>query len=99
MQFSYGGATLERRQRRIRLITDILGKMDFECQHKSDFMNATVSYKDEAGIKRRLHNLGRLTMMTKQLDMALSSDGVTDWYTKDFMRKLGLIQNPGRNES
>ena len=29
-------------------------------------------------------------IMTKQLDMALRSDAITDWYTKDFMRQLGL---------
>ena len=38
----------------------------------------------------RLRLLGRLTMLTKQLDMALSDDGVAEWYTEDFARKLGL---------
>ena len=34
--------------------------------------------------------LGRVTMMTKQLDMALSNDSITRWYTKDFKKKLGI---------
>ncbi|HOP07734.1 MAG TPA: PEP/pyruvate-binding domain-containing protein [candidate division Zixibacteria bacterium] len=90
MQFSYGGATLERRKRRIRLITEILNRMEFTCQHKSDFLSATLAYKEETAIEHAVHLLGRLVMMTKQLDMALSSDGVTRWYTDDFIKKLGL---------
>ena len=31
--------------------------------------------------------------MTKQLDMALSNDSIAEWYTQDFMRKLGLQEN------
>ena len=29
-------------------------------------------------------------MLTKQLDMALSNDAITDWYVDDFVQKLGL---------
>jgi len=90
LQFSCGGATLDRRMRRVRLITDILATMRFECRHKSDFMSANMSHRDQQTICHRLHLLGRLTMMTKQLDMALSSDKVTEWYTREFRRQLGL---------
>jgi len=92
MQFNYGGATLDRRTRRVKLITDVLKAMEFECRHKADYLSATVSYKDSQTICKCLHLLGRLTMMTKQLDMALSSDKVAAWYTRDFMRKLELDQ-------
>jgi hypothetical protein len=34
--------------------------------------------------------LGRITMMTKQLDMALSNDAIAKWYTQDFAKKLGM---------
>lgn len=93
MQFSCGGATLDRRMRRVRLITDILTTMKFECRRKSDYMNATMSHKDQQTVCHNLHLLGRLTMMTKQLDMALSSDKVAKWYTQDFLRQLGLDKN------
>ncbi len=94
MQFSYGGSTLDRRTRRVQLITDIMRAMGFHCQRKADYLGAYMSYKDRQTIADRLHKLGRLTLMTKQLDMALSSDGVTDWYTREFMKKLGLDQHP-----
>ena len=90
MQFNHGGAPLERRARRITLITTILRRMDFECHTKGDFFDGTVSYKDAETIKEKLFLLGRLVLMTKQLDMALSSDGVAEWYTKDFIKQLGL---------
>ena len=34
-------------------------------------------------------------MMTKQLDMALSSDEITDWYIRDIARRLGLKKSSG----
>jgi pyruvate,water dikinase len=94
MQFSYGGSTLDRRTRRVELLTDIMRAMGFHCQRKADYLGAYMSYKDRRTIADRLHKLGRLTLMTKQLDMALSSEGVTKWYTREFMKKLGLNQDP-----
>ena len=41
-------------------------------------------------ILEKLRLLGRVTMLTKQLDMALSNDAITDWYMEDFAKKLGL---------
>ena len=38
----------------------------------------------------KLELLGRITLMTKQLDMALSNDAIADWYLNDFMKRLGL---------
>jgi hypothetical protein len=32
-------------------------------------------------------------MMTKQLDLALSNDSITQWYIKDFKKKLGIEEN------
>ena len=80
----------ERRMRRVKLITNILRRLDFECHARSDFLNAAVSYKDAQTITDNLYVLGRLTIMTKQLDMVLSNDDVAEWYTKDFIKRLGL---------
>jgi pyruvate,water dikinase len=90
MQFKGGGTLAERRLRRIWLLCAILGRLGFECQSRSDFLDARLSYELPAVICDRLHSLGRLTIMTKQLDMALSSDAVAEWYATDFARQLGL---------
>jgi pyruvate,water dikinase len=94
MQFKEGGAPLERRVRRIRLICDLLRRMGFETSSQGDFLDATLAYQDAETLVHRLGLLGRLNIMTKQLDMALSNDQVTQWYTDDFARRLGLLDAP-----
>lgn len=90
LQYKEGGATFERRARRIRLLTDILAVMGFECLSEGDFLDAALTYQPADVVCEKLHQVGRILMMTKQLDMALSSDALTEWYTKDFLRTLGL---------
>lgn len=90
MQYKDGGATLDRRLRRIELLKNILAQMGFSQQKKGDFLNAGISYQDKEVIDEKLFLLGRLTMKTKQLDMALSNDEIAKWYTQDFIKKLGL---------
>ena len=53
-------------------------------------MDAKIAYEDHPTTAEKLGLLGRLTMMTKQLDMALSNDAISQWYTQDFMKQLGL---------
>ncbi len=90
MQYKEGGASLERRIRRIKLLKEILGQIGFIQHRKGDFLSSIISYQDYHVMLEKLYLLGRLIMMTKQLDMALSSDAVAAWYTKDFVKKLGL---------
>ncbi len=90
MQYKDGGASLDRRIRRIKLLVRILSQLGFAQHRRGDFLHSILSYQDREEIEKKLWMLGRLTLMTKQLDMALSSDSVTDWYTQDFMKKLGL---------
>lgn len=90
MQYKDGGAPLDRRIRRIKLIAGILKKLGFENRSSQDYLNALLAYQTREEIGRKLVLLGRLTMMTKQLDMALSSDNVAEWYQEDFLRKLGV---------
>ena len=96
-QYKEGGAALDRRVRRINLITEVLSRMGFEHNARGDFLDSTLAYVDMVTICERLHTLGRLNMLTKQLDMALSNDEVARWYATDIMTKLGLLQ-PGERE-
>jgi len=90
MQYKGGGASQSRRARRIALMVEILSRMGFKHSGRGDFMDAKISYEDHPTTAEKLRLLGRLTMMTKQLDMALSNDAVSQWYTQDFMKQLGL---------
>jgi pyruvate,water dikinase len=90
LQYKEGGASMDRRLRRLRLITRILEAMGFENLSKGDFLDSRIAYLSSREVLEKLRLVGRLTMMTKQLDMALSNDSITDWYVADFMRRLGL---------
>jgi hypothetical protein len=74
---------------------DLLSRMGFEHASRGDFLDTSISYADQAAIADRLRLLGRLTMLTKQLDMALANDSVTQWYVEDFARNLGLESESG----
>jgi pyruvate,water dikinase len=97
IQYKGGGASLDRRIRRVRLITDLLSKLGFEHSGQSDFLDSSVAYLDSTNILRTLEILGRITMVTKQLDMALSNDVIAQWYTGDFLRKLQLEETRGES--
>jgi len=85
--FKGGGSTTERRERRTRLIADIIDLIDIHCQRKGDFIDARVAKYPPEEMARRLTLLGKLTVYTKQLDMVLFSEGIVDWYVKDFLRE------------
>lgn len=92
-QYKDGGATFDRRVRRVNLIAAILARLGFDSTVKGDFLDSAVAYFDPQGIARRLVLLGRLTILTKQLDMVLANDAISDWYTEDYLRKLGLLED------
>ncbi len=96
MQYKEGGAALDRRIRRIKLIMNLLTKLGFEHHSQGDFLDSVFSYSSRDDICKKLYLLGRITMMTRQLDMALSNDKVAEWYYKEFEKKLGLVSSDER---
>jgi len=93
MQHKDGGSSFDRRVRRVRLLETVLSLMRFESSSVGDSLDAEVTYSRPNRILDKLRLLGRLTMMTKQLDMALSNDAIARWYTDDIVKRLGLSQD------
>ncbi len=85
--FRGGGSTPERRERRARLIETIIDHMDLQPQRKGDLIEARLAKYPQERMLERLVLLGKLTVYTKQLDMVMFSDGIVDWYIKDFLRE------------
>jgi pyruvate, water dikinase len=85
--FKGGGSTVERRERRTRLIAEIIDHIDIHCQRQGDFISARVAKYPPEEMARRLTLLGKLTVYTKQLDMVMFSEGIVDWYIKDFLEE------------
>jgi len=98
MQYEGGGASQSRRARRIALMVEILSRMGFKNSGKGDFLDGKIAYEGRQATAEKLRLLGRITMMTKQLDMALSNDAVSQWYTQDFVKKLGLDKGEKQGE-
>ncbi len=84
--FKGGGAVIDRRLRRVRLIKEILKAMDFDVKITGDVMNATLMKYRKDQIEKILEVMGRLTVFTKQLDMVMYNDAITDFYIEDFCR-------------
>ena len=95
VQHKGGGASLDRRTRRVTLIVGLLSRLGFEHRGKGDFLDSAVSYLDARTSLETLTLVGRITMLTKQLDMALSNDTIARWYQQDFAKKLGLAPSTG----
>lgn len=94
--FKGGGAATDRRLRRVRLIKELLEMMDFRVRLTEDVVNAVLLKFKRPELERRLEAMGRMTVFTKQLDMAMYNDDITDWYRDEFVRDhlqpLGLGQ-------
>jgi pyruvate,water dikinase len=84
--FKGGGAATDRRLRRVRLISELLELMDFKVKITEDVINAVLLKFKKAEIEKRLEMMGRMTVFTKQLDMAMYNDDITDWYRDEFVR-------------
>lgn len=84
--FKGGGAALDRRLRRVWLISEVLKSLNFSLEIKNDVIDATLIGYDGEAIKKRLKILGKLTGYTKQLDMVLFHDTIAEMYLKDFIK-------------
>ncbi len=84
--FKGGGAATDRRLRRVRLIRELLEMMDFRVRLTEDVVNAVLLKFKRPEIEKRLEAMGRMTVFTKQLDMAMYNDDITDWYRDEFVR-------------
>ncbi len=84
--FKGGGAVTDRRLRRVRLITEILKKLDFRVKFVEDVIDASITKYKSSAIEEKLEILGKLTVYTKQLDMVMYNDAVTDWYIEEFVK-------------
>jgi len=85
--FKGGGAAQDRRLRRVRLITEILKHMDFRVTVTEDVIDAILTKYKQETIENKLMIFGKLTAYTKQLDMVMYNDAVTDMYIDMFVQE------------
>ncbi len=73
-KFHGGGATLNRRLRRITFLVEVLNGLEFRTQTQADFLVGRLDKYEHDYIRSKLVELGRLTMCVRQLDMLMDSD-------------------------
>ena len=82
--FYGGGAELPRRMRRVRFLTRILEDLDFRVEPKEDSITARIDGYDADTLEGKLEVLGRLMMVSKQLDMVMLSEDAVEQYYREF---------------
>ncbi len=83
--FYGGGAELPRRMRRVRFLAKVLEHLDFRVELKEDSITARIDGFDAPALEAKLELLGRLMMVSKQLDMIMLSDEAVAQHYQEFM--------------
>ncbi len=84
--FKGGGADTERRLRRVKLISEVLGKMDFDVKIREDIIHAVITKDAKSSLEEKLEILGKLTVYTKQLDAVMYDDSSAELHLEEFVR-------------
>jgi pyruvate,water dikinase len=84
--FYGGGAELPRRMRRVRFLTRVMEDLDFRVEPKEDSITARIDGYDADALDAKLEVLGRLMMVSKQLDMVMLSEDAVEEYYHDFFQ-------------
>jgi pyruvate, water dikinase len=89
--FYGGGAELPRRMRRVRFLARVLEKFGFRVELKEDSITARIDGYDAEALEERLEMLGRLMMVSKQMDMIMLSEDAVDQFYDEFIT-LGYLR-------
>lgn len=84
-EFAGGAAGSVQRERRVRCIGYILRELGFRVSIVADRIQARYQKYPSADMTPRLDQLGRLLIMTRQMDMLMTSEGAIIGYAKKFL--------------
>ena len=84
-QFKGGAADEIRRERRVRCIAEILGRLGFVTDVRGDMTQARFQKYTPEEIRDRLDQLGRLLIVTRQMDMLMTSEASVKTMADNFM--------------
>ncbi|MBI4915485.1 MAG: hypothetical protein HY825_06525 [Acidobacteria bacterium] len=73
-RFKGGAADIQRRERRVRFIQEVLARHDFEVDRRQDLLNAWVKKLPRENIEAKLEMLGRLMGCARQLDVVMHAE-------------------------
>ncbi|MDI6853994.1 MAG: PEP/pyruvate-binding domain-containing protein [Deltaproteobacteria bacterium] len=83
--FYGGGADLTRRARRVLFLAKVLQHLDFRVELKGDSITARLDGFPVHVLEEKLEVLGRLIMVSKQLDVTMQDDAMVEQYYHEFI--------------
>lgn len=84
--FAGGAADDVRRERRTRCIGKILDSLGFSVTQGGDRLNARLTKREREEICQILDQVGRLLIVSRQMDMLMCNEGMVDELAGKFMR-------------
>jgi pyruvate,water dikinase len=85
LTFYGGGADLSRRIRRVLFLQKVLQYLDFRAELKGDSLTARLDGCDLDTLEEKLEVLGRLIMVSKQMDVIMEADVLVDQFYREFI--------------
>lgn len=73
-RFKGGAADIQRRERRVRFIAEVLVQRDFEVDRRQDLLNARLRKLPRETTEARLEMLGSLIGCARQLDVVMNTE-------------------------
>ena len=83
-QFKGGGASMDRRHMRSRLVAEILEKRGFIAEIREDALFARLEGVGRRAVEQAMAVLGYLLMHTRQIDMSMADPGTVVRYRDKF---------------
>jgi pyruvate,water dikinase len=87
-QFKGGGAGMDRRHLRSRLVAEILEKRGFIAEIRADALFARLEGVGRRAVEQAIAVLGYLLMHTRQIDMSMADPGMAARYRERFEADL-----------
>lgn len=84
-QFKGGAADEIRRERRVRCIAEILGRIGFTTEVRGDMTQAKFQKYSQEETTHCLDQLGRLLIVTRQMDMLMTNEAAVMKMADNFM--------------
>lgn len=87
-KFAGGAADEIRRTRRVRCIGKILSALDFRVDISGDRIQARFQKYPREAVEERLDQVGRLLIVTRQMDMLMTSEEAIETFTHNFLNGI-----------
>jgi hypothetical protein len=87
-EFKGGAACIDRRERRVHLISRILKRFGFYTDIDGDDLLARIDARPAQHLLEHLKILGYLMTHTRQLDMVMCNEASVDWHYQEMLSKM-----------